>query len=99
MRLLGSASDATVCSRVDVVDQGRSPGSGRVRYCHDHLGDLAAFCRPAQATFPSTSRGGQRAGGIRGICDQITKNGSITKIVIVKEEIRGEGAVVIADVT
>src|ERR1700688_789206 len=45
------------------------------------------------------SERGQRAGGIRGICDQITKNGSIAKVVIVKEEIRGEGAVVTADVT
>jgi Domain of unknown function (DUF4878) len=45
------------------------------------------------------SERGQGAGGIRGICDQITKNGSIAKVVIVKEEIRGEGAVVTADVT
>jgi hypothetical protein len=34
----------------------------------------------------------QLAGGIKGICDKGTKNGTIVKVDIVKEEIRGEGA-------
>jgi hypothetical protein len=37
--------------------------------------------------------------GFRGICDQITKNGSITKVVVVKENIVGEAAGVTVDLT
>lgn len=39
---------------------------------------------------------GQMGGGLKGICDENTKNGSITRVEILKEEIRGEGATVIA---
>jgi hypothetical protein len=37
---------------------------------------------------------GQLVGGFKGICDKNTKNGTITSIDPVSEEIRGEGATV-----
>jgi len=40
----------------------------------------------------------QLAGGIKGICDKDTKNGTVTKVEIVSQSIRGEGATVIANV-
>jgi hypothetical protein len=41
---------------------------------------------------------GQLAGGFKKICDSDTKDGTITQVDIVKEEIRGEGATVIATI-
>jgi hypothetical protein len=40
----------------------------------------------------------QLAGGIKGICDKGTKNGTVTKVEIVSQSIRGEGATVVANV-
>jgi hypothetical protein len=40
----------------------------------------------------------QLAGGIKGISDKDTKNGTVTKVEIVSQSIRGEGATVIANV-
>lgn len=39
---------------------------------------------------------GTLAGGMKGICDKTTKNGTITNIEILSEVVRGEGATVIA---
>jgi len=41
---------------------------------------------------------GQLAGGFKKICDQDTKNGTILRVEISKEEIRGEGASVVANI-
>ncbi len=41
---------------------------------------------------------GQLHGGIKGVCDKGTKNGTVTKVDIVKQDIRGEGATVTAAV-
>lgn len=41
---------------------------------------------------------GQMAGGFKHICDRDTKDGTIVRIDIVKVDIRGEGATVIADI-
>ena len=38
---------------------------------------------------------GQLAGGLKGICDKNTKNGTITSIDPISEEIRGEGRTVV----
>ena len=40
----------------------------------------------------------QLAGGIKGICDKDTQNGTVTKVDIVSQNIRGEGATVIANI-
>ena len=40
----------------------------------------------------------QLAGGLKGICDKETKNGTISKVEIVSENIRGEGASVIVNI-
>jgi Domain of unknown function (DUF4878) len=37
---------------------------------------------------------GTLAGGVKGICDQGTRNGSVTSIDTISEDIRGEGATV-----
>jgi hypothetical protein len=39
---------------------------------------------------------GQMTGGIKGLCDDVTKNGTLTRVEVVSEEVRGEGATVIA---
>jgi hypothetical protein len=41
---------------------------------------------------------GAMAGGMKGACDQFTKNGTLASVTITSETIRGEGAIVIADV-
>jgi len=41
---------------------------------------------------------GTMAGGIKGICDKESNNGSIAGIDVVSEEIKGEGAMVIVNV-
>lgn len=41
---------------------------------------------------------GQANGGIKGACDDASKLGTITKVEILKQDIRGEGATVIATV-
>jgi len=41
---------------------------------------------------------GQMAGGFKGICDKISKNGSISAVDIVSEEVRGEGATVVVNI-
>ena len=42
---------------------------------------------------------GQMVGGIKGICDQNTRDGTIARVDIQKEEVRGEGATVIAKIS
>ena len=42
---------------------------------------------------------GQLAGGFKHICDEETKNGTVVRVDIMKEEIRGEGATVTANIT
>jgi hypothetical protein len=41
---------------------------------------------------------GQLAGGIKGVCDKDTRDGTVTKVDIVSQDIRGEGATVIATI-
>ena len=41
---------------------------------------------------------GVAAGGIKGICDENSRNGTITSIDVKTETIRGEGATVIIDI-
>lgn len=41
----------------------------------------------------------QLAGGLKGICDKETRNGTISRVDIVSEDIRGEGATVTANIT
>jgi hypothetical protein len=41
---------------------------------------------------------GALAGGMKGICDDETRNGTITNVEIKSEDVRGEGAVVIANI-
>jgi len=40
---------------------------------------------------------GQMAGGIKGICEKNTRGGTLVKVVVLKEDIRGEGATVTAN--
>jgi len=40
----------------------------------------------------------QLAGGIKGLCDKATKDGTIARVDIVKMDIRGEGATVIDNI-
>jgi hypothetical protein len=42
---------------------------------------------------------GQLAGGFKSICDKNTKDGTIVRIDIQKEELRGEGATVVAKIS
>jgi hypothetical protein len=42
---------------------------------------------------------GQLAGGFKGICDKNTKEGTITKVEVTKEDIRGEGATVVVKIS
>ena len=42
---------------------------------------------------------GQLGGGIKGTCDRISRNGSIIRVEITKEEIRGQGATVTANIS
>ena|ERR1039457_6684721 len=42
---------------------------------------------------------GQLAGGFKHVCDLSTKDGTIVRVDIVKEDIRGEGATVVAKIT
>ena len=39
---------------------------------------------------------GQMGGGVKGLCDKATRNGTLNKIEIESEQVRGEGATVIA---
>lgn len=39
---------------------------------------------------------GQMTGGLKGFCDKSTRNGTLTKVEITKEDVRGEGATVFA---
>jgi hypothetical protein len=41
---------------------------------------------------------GAAAGGIKSVCDENTRKGSITKVEILSEEIKGEGATVVATI-
>lgn len=41
---------------------------------------------------------GMMAGGIKGICDNASHNGTISEVDIRSESIRGEGATVVADI-
>ena len=41
---------------------------------------------------------GQLAGGFKGICDKNTKDGTIAKVEVEKEDVRGEGATVVVKV-
>jgi hypothetical protein len=42
---------------------------------------------------------GQLSGGIKGTCGRISRNGSITRVEITKEEIQGENATVTANIS
>jgi hypothetical protein len=41
---------------------------------------------------------GAMAGGMKGLCDSSTRNGTMTSIEIKSEEKRGEGAIVVANI-
>jgi hypothetical protein len=42
---------------------------------------------------------GSAGGGIKAVCDHNTRNGTIAAVEILKEDIRGEGATVLAKIT
>ena len=42
---------------------------------------------------------GQLAGGFKSICDKNTRDGTITRVDIQKEEVRGEGATVVVKIS
>jgi Domain of unknown function (DUF4878) len=96
--MLEESPSALVKAFLAAVNEGRysdaeemlSEGA-RYVYINGGRGDGGPVIQPFRLAQPGVS--------FRGICDQITKNGSIAKVVIVKEEIDGEAAQITVDIT
>ena len=79
----------------------KSPGDVVMAYyCAANEGEFSAWKETLSEATRSTLKRhlGQLGGGIKGACDRKSRNGSIIRVDITKEEIRGESATVTANI-
>jgi hypothetical protein len=79
----------------------KSPGDVVMAYyCAANEGEFSAWKETiSEATISTLKRHlGQLGGGITGACDRKSRSGSIIRVDITKEEIRGEGVTVTANI-
>jgi hypothetical protein len=86
---------------IDCVPSQKSPGDVvKAFYTAANEGEFSELEKTiSEATIITLkSHHGQLGGGIKGACDRKSRNGSIIRVDITKEEIRGEGATVTANI-